>query len=593
VIRNVNAAAPTPEWMRQRLERSGQRSISALVDVTNYVMLEVGQPLHAFDYDKVKERSNGKAAIVVRQPKPGEKIALLNGKTIEPRAEAIMIATDKQLIGVGGIMGGSETEVRVTTKNIILEAAIFDMYPTRGTAMFHGLFTEPTTPFKRGQSPLQIPPVLNRVVNEIYKHASGQAASHEIDDNHVEQSAMDSGSLHPPVKVATSFINERLGLKLEPQEMKQLLENVRFAVSIEGEDLLVTAPFWRTDIELREDVVEEVGRLYGYDHLPLELPKRDLTPTKRSKLFDTKAAIRQWLSRAGANEILSYTFVPGDLLDKVGQDKAKAYQVANALSPDLQYYRLSLMPSLLEKVHPNIKAGYDEFALFEIGKTHDIDHVDDAGLPTEFEFTGLVVTAADKLKKPGSAYYQARKYLEYLVPGELVFKPISKEMLGYPVVQPYEPGRSAFVSLKNGKFLGIIGEFKPSVGRNVKLPKYTAGFEIDTTVLSSSLLNGPKYQPLSRFPNVSQDITFKVDDKAAFQEIFELLTKELADSSPDDTAIEVVPIDIYQPEASHQRNLTFHVNLTPYNRTLTDATVNEVLDKVAAKLADKLKAYRV
>ncbi len=303
------------------------------------------------------------ATIVIRKPNKDEKLKLLNGKEIEPRKEAIMIATDKQLIGVGGVMGGSDTEVDENTKNIILECASFDMYSIRRTSMEHGLFTDAVTRFTKGQSSLQCGVVLAKIVDEIHQYADGKVASKMIDDKR---------NVKPldPVKVNAHFINQRLGVDLSAADIKKLLENVEFKVDANNDELTISAPFWRTDIEIPEDIVEEVGRLYGYDKLPLDLPKRDLTPAAKDPSLALKSQIRAKLSKSGANEVLTYSFVHGDLLDKVGQDKKNAFQVANALSPDLQYYRLSLAPSLLEKVHPNIKAGYDEFALFELGKAH-------------------------------------------------------------------------------------------------------------------------------------------------------------------------------------------------------------------------------
>ena len=180
--------------------------------------------------------------------------------------------------------------------------------------------------------------------------------------------------------------------------------------------------------------------------------------------------------------------------------------------PELQYYRLSLMPSLLEKVQPNVRAGYKEFALFEIGKTHSTDHGDDDdGLPREFEFTGLVVAADDRLKKAGAAYYQARAYLEALVgQNELTFKAVSEEIQAYAVTKPYDLKRAALVSLSDGTFLGIIGEFRSSVIGDLKLPKFSAGFEVDTTALASVMATGQSYEPLLRFPGVKQDMTLTV-----------------------------------------------------------------------------------
>jgi phenylalanyl-tRNA synthetase beta chain len=581
---------PSPVWLQIVLTELGIRPINNIVDYTNFWMLETGQPLHAYDYDKVKALSGGEAAhIVLRQPKKGEKIKLLNGKTIEPREEAIMIATDKQLIGIGGVMGGTETEVDASTKNIILECANFDMYSIRRTSMAHGLFTDAVTRFTKGQSPLQNPAVLAIITEEIRHYAGGKVAGKPIDSNHVDKTVLERGSLHKAVATSVDFINSRLGLELSAAEIKKLLENVEFTVKTDGDKLTVKAPFWRTDIEIPEDVVEEVGRLYGYDKLPLKLPQRDLTPAQRDPLLDLKHEIRARLSKAGVNEVLTYSFVHGNLLDRVGQNRAKAFEIANALSPDLQYYRISLMPSLLEKIHPNIKAGYDEFALFEIGKGHSLDDKQADGLPAEFEFTALVVTANDKLKKPGAAYYQARAYLEAVTGVELTFKPVSKDMQQYPVTKPYDMNRSALVSIKNGDFLGIIGEFRPGVIRALKLPKFTAGFEIDTTVLKQT---SSGYQPLSRFPGVKQDITLKVAADLPYEDLYDFINKELAIQAPNNTQLE--SIDIYQKkdDAKHKQ-LTFRITVTDPQRTLTDKAVTAMLDKIAASAKTKFKAERI
>lgn len=586
---------PSPLWLQVYLAEVGVKSINNIVDYTNWFMLETGQPLHAYDYDKLKEHGGGKAEIIIRKPEKGEKLELLNGKLIEPNPDAIMIASAKGLIGIGGVMGGTDTEVDGSTRNIVLECANFDMYSIRRTSMAHGLFTDAVTRFTKGQSPLQNPAVAARVVEEIRAHAGGRVASRFIDDNHVDKAVLERGSVYAPVKVSADFINGRLGLELSPEDIATLLENVEFKVASKDGKFTVSAPFWRTDIEIPEDVVEEVGRLYGYDRLPLVLPERDLAPAPRDALLDTKAAIRSRLAKAGGNEVLTYSFVHGDLLDKTGQDPGQAFQIANALSPDLQYYRMSLMPSLLDKVHSNIKAGYDEFALFELGRTHGSDNgTDDEGLPREFEFTALVAAAADKLKKPGAAYYQARRYLTELAGASLRFKPVGKDAQKFAVVRPYDPGRSAMVSLKDGTYLGIIGEFRPSVARALKLPKYCAGFELDTTALMKVVPGGGDYVPLSRFPKVTQDMTLKVASTLAYQELAELLDEELGKTKPKNAAAAFEPLDIYQDakDAAH-KHVTFRLSIASYERTLTDAEVNKLLDTVAAAARSKFKAQRI
>ncbi|HWB38888.1 MAG TPA: phenylalanine--tRNA ligase subunit beta [Candidatus Saccharimonadales bacterium] len=605
---NVSTGMPSLPWMATRLSRVGIRPINLIVDITNYFMVLTGQPMHAYDYDKVKALSSGDAAhLVVRAPHDKEKLTVLGEKQITLRSGDIVIASDKAAVGLGGVMGGANSNIDDQTKNIILECATFDMYAIRRTSMAHGLFTDAVTRFNKGQSPLQNDRVLAVAARSLWHYTDKQVESGSlVDDIHLSKTVQERRSLHPKIAVTPQFINERLGSDLGGIQIRKLLMNVEFELPDVGDDgkdasLEITAPFWRTDIELREDVVEEVGRLYGYDNLPLKLPTRDIAPAARNQLLAAKDAIRQKLSKAGANEVLTYSFVHGDLLTKVGQDPSKAFQLSNALSPDLQYYRLSLMPSLLDKVHANIKAvhanvkaTYDEFALFEIGKVHSLDHQDDDGLPAEHEHTSLVVTAADKLKKPGAAYYQARYLLDYLTGStELEFKPIAKDLQGFPVVQPYDLDRSAVVYVKGGDFLGIIGEFKASVLRNLKLPKFTAGFDLDTTVLAKLLTNQESYQPLSRFPSVSHDITFKVAGNLPFAELFDFVSDEVAKKVPQNSHFDLQPVDRYQAEGDTQLNISLRLAMTSYERTLTDKELSELIHDVATAARAKLGAERV
>jgi phenylalanyl-tRNA synthetase beta chain len=403
-IKNIEVK-PSPLWLQCELVRVGQKPINNVVDVTNYIMLLTAQPTHAYDYDKLKGNK-----LVARMSKPGEKLTLLNHKTYELNENDIVIADGEAPIGLAGVMGGGESEVSETTKNLVLECANFDMYNLRRSSMRHGVFTDALTRFNKGQSPLQNPNVLQLLIQSIGDVAGGEVASEVFDTWQDKERQW----VHPPVPVTADFINERLGLELGAEEMKKLLENVEMTVEVEGDKLTVMSPFWRTDIETREDVVEEVGRLYGYDKLPLDMPQRSIKPVNKDPLLQLKDRVRQALAGAGANEILTYSFVHGNLLVSAGQNPAKAFKVSNALSPDLQYYRLSLTPSLLDKIHPNIKAGYNQLGLFEIGKGHNVDQIDGDGLPTEFEMLECVYAAADKAAPAGAAYYQAQRFLRRL-----------------------------------------------------------------------------------------------------------------------------------------------------------------------------------
>lgn len=588
------AVKPSPLWLQTKLARVGLRPINNVVDITNYLMVLTGQPLHAYDYDKVADLSEGDAAaLVVRNPRDSERLQLLNGKTIDPRSEAIMIATNKQAIGLGGVMGGGETEVDENTRRIIVEVATFDMYSIRRTAMTHGLFTDAVTRFNKGQSPLQNDKVMGEALRLFQELAGAKLAGEVIDNSQVADRAW----VHPPVPVSTEFINTRLGLELSAGDMQTLLENVEFEVEIDGDKLTVTAPFWRTDIESREDVVEEVGRLYGFDHLPLVLPRRSIRPVAKDALLERKKAVRENLVKSGANELLTYSFVHGNLLDKVGQDKAHAFSLSNALSPDLQYYRLSLTPSLLEKVHPNIKAGYDEFALFELGKTHMLGEWDahDQGVPNEDDHVALVVTGSDRLKVSGAPYYRARRYLAQLnnrLVDELVPMQefdLSTDAWGSQLVAPYDPKRSALI-IREGQIWGVVGEFKSSVMRDLKLPRYTAAFEVHLDALRT---NNADYRPLPRFPKITQDITLQVAGDTAYRTVYECITQTLVAQMNEQMTTSVEPLGAYQPEAGAPKNLSFRISAANFEKTMREEELSQLLETIAAAARDKLHANRI
>lgn len=595
---------PSPVWLQVDLARAGLRPVNNIVDYTNFYMLLTGQPLHAYDYDKVKALSQGgKANLVIRHPRKGEKITLLNGKQIEPREKAIMIATDKTLIGVGGVMGGADTEVDENTKNIILEAATFDMYSIRRTSMAHGIFTDAVTRFNKGQSPLQNRAVICKIADQIVKAAGGEIQG-LADDNHLPEDVQKRGNVHPPVAISAAFVNDRLGWKLSAEAMKLLLTNVEFEVAINGDELTVTAPFWRTDIAIAEDIVEEIGRLYGYDHLPLDLPRRSVAPASKNPQLQVKSRIRDLLAQAGANEVLTYSFVHGNLLDKVGQNRELAFQLSNALSPDLQYFRLSLTPSLLEKVHQNLKAGFEQFALFELGKVHAKGVIDDDDLPKELSRVALVFTAGEKTagaQYSGAPYYQARKYLMTLLAQfglveEITFVPLAEVSFGeHPAMQqmlaPFEPHRSAAL-MCGERLAGVVGEYQPGVIRALKLPAFTAGFELFLSTFHDTQHAG--YVQLPRFPSVSQDLCLRLPAQAPYQTVFDFVMEHLNQRRPDATYHTLGPVDIYQrqDDAAHKQ-ITLRLTIASYDRTLTDNEVNELLNSVAAAAKESLNAERV
>lgn len=577
-IKNVEVK-PSPLWLQIELVRLGGKPINNIVDVTNYIMLFTAQPTHAYDYDKLRGHKLG-----TRMATKNENVTLLNGKSYTLDESDIVIVDGEGVVGLGGIMGGGNSEVSSETKNIVLEVANFDMYTVRKTSMRYGLFTDALTRFNKGQSPLQNSYILNLLMVRLRDIAGGEQASDVFDDKTEIKTSN-------AVSVTASFINQRLGLELEANEIRQLLENTEIVVSGDG-GMSIEPPFWRTDLGLPEDIVEEVGRLYGFDKLPRELPVRTTKPSPKNNARIAKQAVRESLSRIGASEVVTYSFVNEKVMKKAEQDASQAYKLSNALSPDLQYYRLSVLPSLLDKVYGNIRAGYDEFSLFEIGKGHNKNHVDDDNLPGELEFVDFIYTS--KISQSGAAYFHVKRMVEQLLAdfGEPapVFTVIEKPM-DFPVTSPFDQSRSAIVTTTSGEFIGMIGELKGSVRRNFKLPAYSSAATLDMDGLQKLHdTSKTKYQPLSRYPAVDRDVCFSVPVTTSYQEFI-----GVAHDSLNNKIIEATlsPSDIYQADGSDRKHITLAISLQSHDKTLTGEEATSVVDALVAHVTGQLDAKLV
>ncbi len=593
---------PSPIWMQAGLARVGIRPINNIVDITNFVMHLTGQPLHAYDYDKVKARSGSAPTLVARAASKDEKLKLLNGKTITLDPSVVVIATDKEAVGVAGVMGGADTEVDEHTKNIILECATFDMYNIRRTSMKLGLFTDAVTRFNKGQSPLQNDRILAYAAQQVREYAGGTVSGAVKDVKNLDDKIFSPVTINKPVEVAASFINERLGSNLSATDMKKLLENVEISVDEDGDNLTVVAPFWRTDIELPEDVVEEVGRLHGFADLPITLPVRTTKPAPIDSMLALKDRVRDDLARAGANEVLSYSFVHGNLLNKVGQDSDQAYRLSNALSPDLQYYRLSITPSLLDKVYKNIRSGHEQLAVFEMGKVHTKTHPNDGDeqVPKEFNSLALVVSASNKQAKTfaGAAFYQAKQYVDFLL-GQFgvkaTYEPITND-LNYAVAKPFEKSRSAIIKDSSmGAILGIVGEYRQSVMQALKLPVFTAGAELGLDELLAVAKPQKIYQVLSRFPGVSADITFRTMNPVSYAQLTSAVEAALSQASqPHGIVATIHATNIFRADDQQSsRNITYRIDFSHPDRTLTIDESNSLVEQVVLAIQKQALAERV
>lgn len=571
VLEGIDSQRETPLIIKTYLARVGVRPISTIVDITNYVMLVSGQPMHAFDYDKVLELAGDDPTIHVRKAILGEELELLDGRVITLSEEDIVIAAGSKAIGLAGAMGGANSEIDTSTRRVILESATFDLYALRGTQMRHGIFSEAITRFTKGQPAELTLPALAQAI-ELFDEWTGSRVVGRVLE------ATGNRRTGGAIVVRTDAVCATLGVDAPAADIRDVLERVEFSIREEGDSLVVTPPYWRTDIHIVEDVVEEFGRISGFDTIEPRLPQRTFRAVSPSSFDLFRTRVADMLTRAGANEILSYSFVHGDLLKRVGQSPQNSYQLVNSISPELQYYRQTLLPSLLSYVHPNAKQGYDRFALYEINKVHPKSlGFSDEQVPVEHDSLSLVYT--QKKASGGAAYYQIKAMLEFVCKGlgvSLRYVPLKDDLSEYAA---YEPKRSALLETESGLIIGVIGELKRSVSTDFKLPKLTAGAEIDLRQLFiESERAVSTYYPLSRFPSTERDVCFRVGEDTSYGQLFDAVTT--AWSQEQDVRASCEPIDIYAGGDSSDRNITLRMKIVSDSRTLTGDEVGDIMSRV-------------
>jgi phenylalanyl-tRNA synthetase beta chain len=459
------------------------------------------------------------------------------------------------------------------------------LYKLRDMGMRHGIFSEAITRLSKGQPALLTAPVSRQAIKLFGEITGAMPASHIIEEYPVRS---DVTTLTIPI----TKINGILGTRFSIDDVVETLANVEFSVAVAGETVTVTPPYWRTDIHIDEDVVEEVGRLNGFDAIELRLPARDFTAIAAGADQQLRERIQSVLSAAGANQVLTYSFVHGDVLRKAGQSDDHAFALANALSPDLQYYRLSLTPSLLAQVNANQRQKFDEFALFELGSTHvkDVYDATDSDLPAESGRLGWIYAANDKRARDrGSAYYTAKTCVQRLMDSlhidAITFRRLDSVEDTDPIAAPFEPKRSAAV-YAGETYIGIVGEFKKSVASAFKSPAFCAGFELLTDVLQTLARPIGSYVALSRFPSSDADMTFKISSDTSYDQLIGAVRTALADEP---LTVTVTPGDIYEPEPQ-TRHVTIRLGLVSYDRTLTRESVNDVVERVKQRVSVELGA---
>ncbi len=572
VIEDITVG-PSPLWLQLRLLRSGMRPINNVVDITNYVMWEYGQPLHAFDYDLTR---GGK--IIVRRGRPDEMLVTLDGNERALDEAVLVIADTAGAVALGGVMGGESTEINPSTRSVLLEAALFDPTSTRRTAGRYNIPSEASKRFERGVNP------------EWVAEASGRAALllSELAGGRVLQGLLDSNPApleRRRVSVRPHRINEVLGVKIPPEEVRTILKQLGFTVCEEGRRFAVTVPLRRNDIFLEEDIIEEVARLYGYEKIPATLPRGELVECREELPERLQGLTRETLTACGFNEIITYSFISPEALQTLllpAEDhRLQAIPLNNPLSEEQSVMRTTLLPGLLKTMRDNFNHREMDQLLFEIGAVYLPQRLPLQELPRER--LRLSLGATGQLPPPNwhtaprpAGFFEVKGAIESLL-GRLG---IEADYL--PAERPYlHPARAASIVIA-GEEAGFLGELRQQVAKGWDYPQPAIIAELDLELILERARMIPRVTPLPRFPAGLRDIAVvaprSLSAARAERSIYE---------AGGGLVEQVVLFDLYEgaqiPEG--KRNLAFTITYRLPDRTLTEQEINAAHSQIEAALA--------
>ena len=562
VIKGVDAKAPTPEWMKRRLERSGIRAISALVDVTNYVMLELGQPLHAFDNTRLE------GAIHARLAKPAEKLLLLNEQTIAIDADILMIADDAKPLAMAGIMGGEESGITLETSELFLESAFFAPKAIAGRARRYGFGSDASHRFERGVDFGGTRRAIERATQLIIDICGGAAGP--VVEARAEMPA------RVPVRLRTARAVKVLGMVMTAEQIARLFNGLGLSFTREGDDFLVTPPSWRFDIEIEEDLIEEIARLHGYDNIPAPAPRGPLSMLQQPEAQRPAARIRQLLVDRGYQEVVNFAFVE-EAWEADFAANADLIRLANPIASQMAVMRSTLIGGLVANLVTNLKRKQNRVRLFETGRIfqRDTEGSPVSGFHQPWKLAGLAYGGA----LPEGWGSGARKLDFFDVKGDLeaLLAPaqVRFEKVSHPALHP---GRAARLLLE-GRDIGCIGELHPEWVQKYDLPQAPVVFEVDFDAVKASRV--PAYAEVSKFPAVIRDLAIVVDQSLALQTLLDALKSALPALVQD---VQLFDVYVGKGVSENKKSLAFRIVMQDTQRTLLDSEVDAAMQQLVSCL---------
>jgi phenylalanyl-tRNA synthetase beta chain len=565
--------AESPLWMQQRLLKCGMRPINNIVDITNYVMLEYGQPLHAFDYQKIR---GGK--IIVRRAASGETITTLDGMERRLSQDTLVIADEEGAVAIAGVMGGADSEVAPETTSILLEAASFNPASVHHTGRVLGMPSEACMRFERGIRPELTVPAIERATQLVIQIAGGEAAKGLAD---VYPGKVES----EPISLSTNEAKRLLGVDVSLDQIIGALTSLGFDCQRGASEVRAVAPYWRSDIHGAVDLIEEVARIIGYDNIPTTMLSQHIPRQTPVPILSLKRSARDSLIGYGFQEVITYSLTSLEMLNKLLPEsypvEPMPLRVANPMTLEQEYLRPNLRANLLAALSANRRYEEGGIRLFELGKVYLRREKD---LPDEPEVVCGVASGTrwEKSWHGGDDsfdFYDARGVVEGLL-SQLAVEVSFVEGKD----QSLHPLRQAAIVAGSNQ-LGVVGELHPKVALAFEIPEAVYLFELDLSALLSLTLGHRMFQPVSPFPTMVRDIALVVDAEVSHQRI-----RDIIKGFP---LVEQVAIfDVYSGEqvASGKKSLAYSITFQSPDHTLTDEEVNKVQQQILTKLSSELGA---
>lgn len=572
VIKNIKIA-PSPLWMQGKLMAAGIRPHNNVVDITNFILLEYGQPLHAFDYDKI-----GSKEILVRRAQSGEKITTLDETDRTLSEDNLLITNGKEGIAVAGVMGGANSEVQAGTTTVLLESAYFDSKVIRRSSKVIGLRSEASARYEKGIDPNRVREAADRACQLLQLYAGGEVLEGEV--------AVDTLTAEPKVvSITLEKINQTLGTTLETNAVTAIFNSLQFATQMEGDTFIVTVPTRRNDIVIEADLIEEVARLYGYDNLPKTLPIGAATPGSLTAYQKKRRMARRYLESAGLYQAITYSLTNEAKVHSFALEKRNPINLAMPMSEERALLRQSIVPQLLEVLKYNAARQNENIAVYETGVVFLANGEQE--LPEEKEHLAGAVTGIWSMhpwqgEKKTVDFFVVKGVLEGLFQKLGVMEQITFARAN---LDGMHPGRTAEIVL-NGEIIGFVGQVHPQMQNDLDL-KETYCFELDLSKLFAVEVEALHYTSIPRFPYVTRDIALVVEKDVLTGTLQEVIIEAGGKLLKD-----VQVFDLYEGEKMEvgKKSIAFSLTYFDPEQTLTDEMISKTHDKVLAAVEEKAGA---